>query len=265
MRSLRVLAALAVTATSAQAQSADTTARTDSTRVTQLETINVTAERPRAVGAAGHHDRGVAGGAAPDLRGRRLRSAAPDQRHRGPRAGPGPRLRLGRRDPRLLVGPFLGRAPDPRRRADQPPGARPRRGLLRLEHPLARGGELAPGHHRPRQPALRRLLARRRGRGVHRRRRGRHERAACRARATATPAAGCGAAGEARRRLPAGGRGPASAGLARQLDATGWATARVRGWRRAGTGRLEGGVSLYGSSWDSPGFVSASPTTTPTV
>ena len=32
----------------------------------------------------------------------------------------------------------------------------------------------------------------------------------------------------------------------------------VRGWRRAGAGRLEGGVSLYGSSWDSPGFVSVS-------
>jgi hypothetical protein len=30
----------------------------------------------------------------------------------------------------------------------------------------------------------------------------------------------------------------------------------LRGWRRAGSGRLEGGVSLYGSSWDSPGFVS---------
>jgi outer membrane receptor protein involved in Fe transport len=30
----------------------------------------------------------------------------------------------------------------------------------------------------------------------------------------------------------------------------------VRGWRRAGTGRLEGGVSVYGSTWDSPGFVS---------
>ena len=29
----------------------------------------------------------------------------------------------------------------------------------------------------------------------------------------------------------------------------------VRGWRRAGSGRLEGGV-LYGSSWNSPGFVS---------
>jgi outer membrane receptor protein involved in Fe transport len=30
----------------------------------------------------------------------------------------------------------------------------------------------------------------------------------------------------------------------------------VHGWRRAGSGRLEGGVSFYGSSWDSPGFVS---------
>jgi hypothetical protein len=30
----------------------------------------------------------------------------------------------------------------------------------------------------------------------------------------------------------------------------------LRGWRLAGPARLEGGVSVYGSSWDSPGFVS---------
>jgi TonB dependent receptor/TonB-dependent Receptor Plug Domain len=30
----------------------------------------------------------------------------------------------------------------------------------------------------------------------------------------------------------------------------------VRGWRKVGVGRLEGGLALYGSSWDSPGFVS---------
>ncbi|MEZ4423773.1 MAG: TonB-dependent receptor [Gemmatimonadota bacterium] len=30
----------------------------------------------------------------------------------------------------------------------------------------------------------------------------------------------------------------------------------VRGWRRLGPGRLEGGLSLYGTSWSSPGFVS---------
>ena len=30
----------------------------------------------------------------------------------------------------------------------------------------------------------------------------------------------------------------------------------IRGWRRAGAGRLEGGLALDGSSWDSPGFVS---------
>ena len=29
----------------------------------------------------------------------------------------------------------------------------------------------------------------------------------------------------------------------------------AHGWRRAGAGRLTGGVMLYGSSWDSPGFV----------
>jgi TonB-dependent receptor-like protein len=32
----------------------------------------------------------------------------------------------------------------------------------------------------------------------------------------------------------------------------------LRGWRQVGSGRLEGGVALYGSSWDSPGFVSVS-------
>ena len=29
----------------------------------------------------------------------------------------------------------------------------------------------------------------------------------------------------------------------------------AHGWRRAGAGRMTGGVMLYGSSWDSPGFV----------
>ena len=32
----------------------------------------------------------------------------------------------------------------------------------------------------------------------------------------------------------------------------------LRGWRRVGSGRLEGGLALYGSNWDSPGFVSVS-------
>ena len=30
----------------------------------------------------------------------------------------------------------------------------------------------------------------------------------------------------------------------------------LRGWRQVGSGRLEGGLALYGSTWDSPGFVS---------
>ena len=30
----------------------------------------------------------------------------------------------------------------------------------------------------------------------------------------------------------------------------------LRGWRQVGSGRLEGGLALYGSSWDSPGFLS---------
>jgi outer membrane receptor protein involved in Fe transport len=32
----------------------------------------------------------------------------------------------------------------------------------------------------------------------------------------------------------------------------------IRGWRRVGSSRLEGGLALYGSSWNSPGFVSVS-------
>jgi hypothetical protein len=32
----------------------------------------------------------------------------------------------------------------------------------------------------------------------------------------------------------------------------------LHGWRGVGSGRLEGGLALYGSSWDSPGFVSVS-------
>jgi outer membrane receptor protein involved in Fe transport len=32
----------------------------------------------------------------------------------------------------------------------------------------------------------------------------------------------------------------------------------IRGWRQVGSGRLEGGLALYGSNWDSPGFVSVS-------
>jgi outer membrane receptor protein involved in Fe transport len=32
----------------------------------------------------------------------------------------------------------------------------------------------------------------------------------------------------------------------------------LRGWHRVGSGRLEGGLALYGSSWDSPGFVPVS-------
>jgi outer membrane cobalamin receptor len=48
MRTARILVVLAFTAGAAQAQSGDTTARGDTAAVTQLETINVTAERPRA-------------------------------------------------------------------------------------------------------------------------------------------------------------------------------------------------------------------------
>src|SRR5829696_9910707 len=48
MRARSALVALALWAGRAEAQSTDTAAVTDSGRVTQLETINVTAERPRA-------------------------------------------------------------------------------------------------------------------------------------------------------------------------------------------------------------------------
>jgi outer membrane receptor for Fe3+-dicitrate len=63
------------------------------------------------------------------------------------------------------------------------------------------------------------------------------------------------------------GRRGTDGGYAVALDGTrqqGWrdnsdyllGNASLAGWRRAGPGRLEGGVLLYGSDWDSPGFVS---------
>jgi hypothetical protein len=62
------------------------------------------------------------------------------------------------------------------------------------------------------------------------------------------------------------GRRATDGGYAVALDGTrqeGWrdnsdyvlGNASLAGWRRAGPGRLEGGVLLYGSDWDSPGFV----------
>ena len=66
--------------------------------------------------------------------------------------------------------------------------------------------------------------------------------------------------------LRAGRRGPRSGGLV-TLEGRrheGWrehagfwlGNALVRGWRAVGAGRFEGGASVYGSRWDSPGFLS---------
>jgi outer membrane receptor for Fe3+-dicitrate len=63
------------------------------------------------------------------------------------------------------------------------------------------------------------------------------------------------------------GRRRADAGYAVALDGTrqeGWrdnssyllGNGSLAGWRQLGSGRLDGGVLLYGSNWDSPGFVS---------
>ena len=63
------------------------------------------------------------------------------------------------------------------------------------------------------------------------------------------------------------GRRRSDAGYAVALDGTrqeGWrdnssyllGNGSLTGWRRVGAGRLEGGLLLYGSGWDSPGFVS---------
>jgi hypothetical protein len=63
------------------------------------------------------------------------------------------------------------------------------------------------------------------------------------------------------------GRRSTDGGYAVALDGTrqeGWrdnsdyllGNVSLAGWRRAGPGRLEGGVLVYGSNWDSPGFVS---------
>ena len=76
------------------------------------------------------------------------------------------------------------------------------------------------------------------------------------ARATATPAGGSGAgAGATTAGILLAGEGGGSR-VGATTRPTGWATALLRGWRQAGSGRLEGGLALYGSSWDSPGFLS---------
>ena len=259
MRSPRVLAALAVTATAAQAQSV----RHHGPRGQHAGHPARDHQRHRGAaagrGAAGHDHRGAARGAAPDLRGRRLRSAPPHQRHRGPRAGPGSRLRVGCRDPRLLVRPLVRRAADDRRRADQ--SAR----STATSRATPTGAFCRP----PAVSSLRVIT------GPASPLYGDFSLAGVVEVFTAADAAGTrgsvtgssyGDAGGWVRSGDAGRSRAASCWRARAGDSragattrpTGWGTGRVRGWRRAGTGRLEGGVSLYGSSWDSPGFVSAS-------
>ena len=145
MRTGSVLAGLAFLAGTAQAQSADTTARTDTSRVTRLQTITVTAERPRAsappvttIEVQAAELRRTFAADAYDL----LRRTSGIEVHE---QGQGPGLRLGRGHPRILLGPLVGCAAHARRRADQSAGARARRRLLRLEHPVARGRELVFG------------------------------------------------------------------------------------------------------------------------
>ena len=222
--------------------------------MTRLETINVTAERPRAVSPPV-----TTVDVAPDVlrrneSRRRVRLGPPGHRHRGPRAGPGPGLRVGRGHPRLLVRSLVRRAAHDRRRADQSPGPRARRGLRRLERPLAGGGELAPGHHGPASPLY-----------------GDFSLAGVVEVFTAADAAGTSgsvsgssygdAGGWVRSGRRAAGGGCLLAGEGRRQQ--GWrdnsaywlGNGAVRGWRRAGRAGSKA-ASPYGSSWDSPGFVS---------
>ena len=255
MRSLRVLAAFAVTATSAQAQSADTTARTDSTRVTQLETINVTAERPRAsappvttIEVPAAELRRTFAADAYDL----LRRTSGIEVHQ---QGQGP----GFASDAVIRGFSSDHSSDVLLTLDGVPINLPVHGHVEGYSDWSILSPAAVSSLRvitgPASPLY-----------------GDFSLAGVVEVFTAADAAGTSGSlagssdGDAGGWIRSGGRGEAGgfllAGEGRRQQ--GWrdnssywlGNGTVRGWRRAGSGRLEGGVSLYGSNWDSPGFLS---------
>ncbi len=255
MRSPRILAVLAMTATAAQAQSVDTTARPDSARVTQLETINVTAERPRAsappvttIEVPPAELRRTFAADAYDL----LRRTSGIEVHQ---QGQGP----GFASDAVIRGFSSDHSSDVLLTVDGVPINLPVHGHVEgysdwsiLSPPAVSALRVITG---PASPLY-----------------GDFSLAGVVEVFTAADAAGTsgsvtgssdGDAGgwvRSGRRSDTGGFLLAGEGRRQQ----GWrdnsaywlGNGTVRGWRRAGSGRLEGGLSLYGSSWDSPGFLS---------
>ena len=255
MRSPRILAVLAMTATAAQAQSVDTTARRDSARVTQLETINVTAERPRAaappvttIEVPPAELRRTFAADAYDL----LRRTSGIEVHQ---QGQGP----GFASDAVIRGFSSDHSSDVLLTVDGVPINLPVHGHVEgysdwsiLSPPAVSALRVITG---PASPLY-----------------GDFSLAGVVEVFTAADAAGTsgsvtgssdGDAGgwvRSGRRSDTGGFLLAGEGRRQQ----GWrdnsaywlGNGTVRGWRRAGSGRLEGGLSLYGSSWDSPGFLS---------
>ena len=257
MRVPSAFAALALVAGTAEAQSVDTAAtRTDSARVTRLETINVTAERPRAAAPPGHHDRRsppaelrrTFSADAYDLL-RRTSGIEVHEQGQGPGFASDAVVRGFSSDHSSDVLLTIGR------RADQPP----RHGHVEgysdwsiLSPAAVSSLRVITGPASPLYGDF--SLA-----GV--------VEVFTAADATGTPGSVSGssygdAGGWVRSGRRAGDGGFLVAGEGRRQQ--GWrdnsaywlGNGTVRGWRRAGSGRLEGGVSLYGSSWNSPGFVS---------
>ena len=207
-------------------------------------------------GAAGRDGRGQHRGGATGSGHQRVRPDRPIGRDRGAPAGAGARFRLQRRHRRVHVGSLVRRAAGARRRGDQPPDPRPRGGVRRLEHPLARASSAPRGSSMAR-PACCTGTSRSGGwwRSTPRRTPpGRRARSG--SPPSATSAAGRPPATGTSDRAPwcrcrasgnrAGGTTPT----------TGWATACSAAGAPSGKGRLEGGFYAYGSTWNSPGYVS---------
>jgi outer membrane receptor protein involved in Fe transport len=257
MRTARILAVLAFTAGAAQAQSGDTTARADTAGVTQLETINVTAERPRAsappvttIEVPPSELRRTFAADAYDL----LRRTSGIEVHE---QGQGP----GFASDAVIRGFSSDHSSDVLLTIDGVPINLPVHGHVEGYSDWSILSPAAVSSLRvitgPASPLY-----------------GDFALAGVVEVFTAADAAGTsgslsgssyGDAGgwlRSGRRAESGGFMAAGEGRRQQ----GWrdnsaywlGNGTLRGWRRAGSGRLEGGVSLYGSSWDSPGFVSVS-------
>jgi hypothetical protein len=255
MRAMRILAVLAVMATSAEAQTTDSTTRTDSTRVTQLQTINVTAERPRAaappvttIEVPPAELRRTFATDAYDL----LRRTSGIEVHE---QGQGP----GFASDAVIRGFSSDHSSDLLLTLDGVPINLPVHGHVEGYSDWSILSPAAVSSLRvitgPASPLY-----------------GDFSLAGVVEVFTSADAAGTSGSvsgssdGDAGGWIRSGGRSDTGgfllAGEGRRQQ--GWrdnsaywlGNGTVRGWRRAGSGRLEGGLSLYGSSWDSPGFVS---------